>query len=246
MSDPDASAPRPQRILIAEDDPVSASFLGEAMQRLGFEVHACAQGHRALRLAQGKRFDLLLLDCHLPGMGARQILEALQADAGAASRHAPVLATSAEISPAMQRDLQALGCRAVLRKPLRLDDLEQAVRRFSAGTPVHLVDDAAGLQASGSPDNLRALRTLFAEELATLADEWPALRGDATKLRERLHRLRSSCGFCGALALQEACAALERSLDADTGVHRRAWAHFESRLDDTLRQLRKASDRNTH
>jgi len=244
MSDPEARATARRRVLLAEDDPVSASFLGEALRGLGLEVCVCDRGREALRLARSEHFDLLLLDCRLPGMGAQGILEALREGPDAASRDAHVLATSAEVTPALERDLRALGCRALLRKPLRLAELEREVRRHAHIPAERLVDDAAGLEASGSPDNLRALRALFAGELDALAGELACLLGEREALRERLHRLRASCGFCGALALGSACATLGDALDADRETRDRAVARFESILGDTLRLLRAAGRAN--
>jgi len=245
MSDPYAHAPARPTALLAEDDPVSASFLGEALRGLGLKVRLCGRGGEALDLARAERFDLLLLDCRLPGVGARGILEALNGDNDAASRGVPVLATSAEVTPGLQRELQALGCRALLRKPLRLDELEREVRRHVHIATEQLVDDAAGLEASGSPDNLRTLRALFADELDTLSGELAGLLGDPAALRERLHRLRASCGFCGAIALGTACATLGKALEADHETRGRALARFEYILDDTLRLLRATGGADT-
>lgn len=238
MSDPEVRAPAQQRVLLAEDDPVSASFLAEALRGLGLEIRLCDAGREALRLARERRFDLLLLDCRLPGVGARGILEALNQDHDAASRGAPVLATSAEVTPELGRELRALGCRALLRKPLQLAELEREVRRHLRITPEQLVDDAAGLEASGSPDNLRTLRALFADELDTLSGKLADLLDDPPALRERLHRLRASCGFCGAIALGSACATLAGALDADRETRERELARFASILGDTLHALR--------
>lgn len=232
MPDPDT------RALLAEDDPVSASFLEEALHGMGMDVCVCADGNRALRRASEERFALLLLDCRLPGIGAPDILAALREDAHAASRRTPVLATSAEVTPALEKKLLALGCRGVLHKPLQLAELEHAVRGIVPCTPACLVDDAAGLKASGGVDNLKALRMLFADELDALGADLDGLRAEPVALRERLHRLRASCGFCGALALGEASAQLASQLDADATARERAIARFRDTLDETLGALR--------
>lgn len=244
MSDPDDHATARRRVLLAEDDPVSATFLGEALRGLGLEVCLCGDGHDALGMARSQPFDLLLLDCRLPGIGAMGILRALREDRDAASRDAPVLATSAEATSALDRELRDLGCKALLGKPLRLDHLEEAVRRYARIEAEQLIDDSAGLEASGSADNLRALRALFAGELATLGGELPGLLGDPAALRERLHRLRASCGFCGALALGSACAELACALDGAPQARGRAIARFEYILGDTLQLLRAAGPGN--
>ena len=213
MTDVEAGS-SPPRVLLAEDDPVSASFLTEALQALGLEVQWCADGAGALALAREEAFALLLLDCRLPGMGAKDIVTALRSDGKAASRHAPVLASSADLGPGLERELLTAGCQCVLAKPLRLEDLERSLQACLAAHSLALIDDRAGLQASGSTRNLQALRGLFLAELEALSLELSRLAGEPQALYERLHRLRASCGFCGAKALAEAC----RQLGMQAGI----------------------------
>ncbi len=237
MSDPVNAPARPPRALLAEDDPVSRTFLEEALRSLGMQVCSCADGSEALALARREPFALLLLDCRLPGAGALTILGTLNADPGAASRHAPVLATSAEIDPALRRDLQAVGCHVLLAKPLQLADLERALDEVLGTVTRKLIDDRAGLDASGSTENLQALRGLFAQELDALVDELAALSRDPAVLRDRLHRLRASCGFCGASALAVACGQLGTAADAPYPQRSAALESFRRTLDATRQAL---------
>lgn len=236
----------PPRILLAEDDPVSASFLTEALQALGLSVQWCADGNQALERARRETFALLLLDCRLPGSGARDIVTALRADHKAASRHAPVIASSADLCPGLERELRAAGCQAVLAKPLRLEDLERTLQAYLTEQSLALIDDQAGLQASGSTRNLQALRGLFLAELEALAHELPRLAGEPHALRERLHRLRASCGFCGAVALAEATRLLGVHSDVSGPERAHALGAFRGSLGATIEALRKDRARHRH
>lgn len=173
-------------------------------------------------------------------MGAERILDALRADPGAASHASPAMATSAELSAGLRARLLASGFRTTLCKPLDVAELEQAVRGMwpaSAASPP--LDDDAGLRSSGSLDALRSLRGLFADELEGLTAQIDGLLGDREALVERLHRLRASCGFCGATTLDRASAALADAsrgsdgLPADTVVV----ARFREALQATLDAL---------
>lgn len=238
MTDAEAGTALP-RVLLAEDDPVSASFLTEALQGLGLAVNCCEDGNRALELARQQTFALLLLDCRLPGSGALDIVTALRADDKAASRLAPVIASSADLCPGLERELRAAGCQAVLTKPLRLEELEQTLKTYLTDQALALIDDQAGLQASGSTRNLQALRGLFLDELEALAHELPRLAGEPYALRERLHRLRASCGFCGAAALAEASRQLGRQSDVSGPERAHALGAFRGSLAATIEALRK-------
>ena len=200
------------RVLLAEDDPVSRDFLREAIRACGAEVADCADGTRALALARSQRWDLLILDHQLPAQTGDAVLAALRDDAGAASRTTPAIATSAAPDAETARLLRA-GFLEVLAKPMTTGSLSAALRRNGctpAGSPL---DDDDALRACGSPQAVARLRRLFAEqELPKVQGELDRLAHTPQALRPTLHRLRASCGFCGAQALAQASVALHRAL----------------------------------
>jgi hypothetical protein len=148
----------------------------------------------------------------------------LRSDADAASAASPALASSAALDASTARELRASGFAAVLRKPLGLTDLATALAPFAS----RVLDTHRALDACGDGTVLAALRGLFRAELAALPAELERLSADLPALRDRLHRLRASCGFCGATRLDAACAeaalALQRGHAVDLDAVRRAVA----------------------
>jgi two-component system, OmpR family, response regulator len=234
------ASPLPPYVLVADDDAASRRFLGDGLRALGAQVHECADGQMALAHAALETFDLLLLDCRMPGAGARDVLAALRADARARSGDAAAVATSAECSPADRQQLLAAGFHDVLLKPCELAALQPLLAlACSNGRHAPLLDDAAALAASGDTRTMQALRGLLREELALLMQELDRLCAEPVPLVERLHRLRSACGFCGASALAAQAAQWQRQLEAHAvaggGVER-----FRQALAATLALLDRA------
>ena len=198
------------RVLIADDDPVSLRFLSTAVGGLDCSVVAASNGTEALTAATWAAFDLLLIDRRMPDLSGAELLAALRAR----GITAPAIATSAELSPALNAQLAAAGFVATMEKPVALERLRQTVLAHlppAADAAHRLLDDTAAAAAIGSDaEAMRALRLLFVTELADLEREWAA--DPAAIAPERLHRLRASCGFCGAPALGEAARALELAL----------------------------------
>ena len=208
------------RILLAEDDPVSLAFLVEALRSLGCSVTSAADGEAARLLASDQPFDALILDHHLPALDGDAVLQVVRSAGEAASHTAIAVATTAEPDPATHAGLRAAGFARVLVKPFSAAHLQEALRELgiisvqtAANTPPAL-DDNAGIRASGGNEALLALRKLFTQELHALSRELDAMGGDAAAIAGRLHRLRASCGFCGATALQDAAAKLSNALHA--------------------------------
>ena len=201
----------PLRVLVADDDPGSCRFFCDGLRSMGAHAEACSHGLAALERAQAESFDLLLLDCRMPGAGALQILTLLRQDAQALSADSAAVATTAELAPGDRMPLLAAGFSEILLKPCGLSDL-QRVLTLSNRRGIAILDDSAALITTGDVATLRALRLLLREELAVLERGLDGISLDRVDFGERLHRLRSSCGFCGAATLSTQTALLQRQL----------------------------------
>ena len=224
-------------VLVADDDPASCRFLCDGLRALGARTQACPDGIAALERARAYSFDLLLLDCRMPGAGALQVLVELNGSILAQSSESIAIATTAELNPGDREKLLATGFNDILMKPCGLVDLQRVLAMVTAGTPaICMLDDHAALTASGDATTMRALRLLMREELAVLEQELDPLSQDPVALSERLHRLRSSCGFCGASELSAQAMLLQQQLDR-SGSARAALASFRRSLSSTLQAL---------
>jgi two-component system, OmpR family, response regulator len=243
-------------VLVADDDVVGLRFLAECMTTLDHDCTAVSDGPAALAAARATRFDLLLLDLNMPGLGGRALLRSLRADHDARSQRSDAVAMSADLSSGLARELRTDGFIDALRKPLSFAQLERLVDASAPAGPAAAVlpahdpspsgpladlDDEAALRAVGSSDVLDGLRALFATELpGQLALIEHAQRlGDHAAVRDILHRLRSSCRFCGAVALHEAAMELDRS---EPGANReRAWSQLQTRAATLIQRMAAGS-----
>lgn len=225
------------RVLVADDDPTSCRFLRDGLRSLGAQTACCTDGMSTLSRAREEAFDLLLLDCRMPGAGALQILTLLRDDRQACSAQSIAVATTAELEPRDRQPLLAAGFSEILLKPCGLADLQRVlalVQPDRHDTP--MLDDGAALSSTGDATTMRALRLLLREELALLAQELGPLSHDRVGFGARLHRLRSSCGFCGATALSAQAVVLQRQL-SQHGAITMALARFRETLLATLQAL---------
>lgn len=232
---PDTDAPG---ILIAEDDPTSRMFLAEALAGLGCRTVECEDGPSALEQARLQRFDILLLDCRMPGAGAEAVLAGVRGDSLAASRCSPAIATSAEVDEALDARLRLAGFACVLPKPMQVSALQDALAGVLADWPSpRLLDDAAALGSSGDAATMKALRNLFDGELRHMLIELDELAMRPQLLVEQLHRLRASCGFCGAVALARQAERMKRSMDAGETADADALARLRETIVATIDAL---------
>ncbi|RUL79673.1 response regulator [Dyella choica] len=225
-------------LLVADDDAPTRYFLGDAFRQFGARVIFAASGHEALALARNETFDLLVLDCRMPGAGAIEILTRLRNEPEAGSGACPAVASSAELDAQAQQALLATGFHAVLLKPCTLADLRGVLALAAVGRRnLPLLDDGQAMHTSGTPAVVQALRGLLRQELLAINKELDELAVDPKALEARLHKLRSSCGFCGAASLSEHIVSLQHHLKLD---HRGAMlplTDFRRSVQETIEAL---------
>lgn len=227
--------PRTPRILLVEDDAISRAFLAGALAALPARMAVAAGAAEALALAAaGKRFDLWLVDAHLPDADGGALLAALRLLAPST----PALAHTATRDPDCTAALRAAGFDGVLRKPVGLAVLRAAVRNAlrAPARPTAAADAMLAVAEPAAAWSIDAcapapvpridaaarrtmLRALFHAELPVqrIAVEQAIAAGDIAAAAGVLHRLRASCGFVGAAALATSVRALQSdpaSLDA--------------------------------
>lgn len=244
MSQDPHGPPRPsgeRHLLVADDDPSTRQFLAGALAAQGYIVALAQDGIEALAMARSRRFDALLLDCRMPRAGAVEVLKALRADPAAASNAATALATSAEVPAPLRASLLSAGFAGVIEKPCRVASLVDALAAtLGLDDGTRILDDAAGLTAAGDPHTMQALRQLLRAELVDLSGALGRLIDDPAELVERLHRLRSACGFCGAVRLGAQAKVLQGHVRETRIVVPDALARFRAELDATLAALSAA------
>jgi CheY-like chemotaxis protein len=218
------------RVLVADDDPSSLLFLTEALDATG-----CTDGPSAIELAQQQTFGLLVLDCRMPGGGAEQVLTALRGS----GYDKLAVATSAELDEPTRQRLFDCGFNDLLLKPCQQSDLRRIAALVDPALGGEdLLDDTQALASSGDEHVMRALRGLMRDELLQLDREWEELAQDSVRLRERLHRLLASCGFCGTASLATQTLLLQQHLMRGQTVASGPVAGFRSTLLATIDALR--------
>lgn len=109
--------------MLAEDDSNYRSLLSDFLRHQGFTVLEAEDGFQALRLVTVVLPRLMLLDLAMPGVDGWDVLEEFRVR----NLGIPILILSGTADEARQRALD-LGARAVLQKPVDLDELLAIVR----------------------------------------------------------------------------------------------------------------------
>ncbi len=107
----------PRKILIVEDNDINRLVVRRILERFG---HACSEapdGTAALQRLQQEHFDLVLMDCQMPGMDGFSATRVLRATPGL-NQQVPVVALTAQVQPEDHARCLDAGMDGYLRKPV--------------------------------------------------------------------------------------------------------------------------------
>jgi CheY-like chemotaxis protein len=151
-------------LLVVDDDPTIRMMFARALQALG-EVETAAHGGDALRMLGLKRYDVVLLDLHMPVMDGFVVLHTLANKPGP-NKTTPIYVITADTSE--QARIRALRRHAVflLTKPVPITTLtalvgstiKKGVARAAIPVPAEPADGAEEGRGSSPPVGVEAPR----------------------------------------------------------------------------------------
>ena len=226
-------------ILLAEDNPINQEVASGMLRDIGCQVRAVNNGLEAVNAVIEEKFDLVLMDCHMPeldGMEATGRIREYEQSQGNTAR-LPIIALTADVQKGIQEQCFEAGMDSYLSKPFRQEQLRKELEKWLAAKTTKITD-IDNISAKPNTDNAIAhsildtaafeqLRALTTSNGANLLDKAIDLflesapeeigkmqqainTGEAKALGKIAHRFKSSCANLGAQSLANYCASLEK------------------------------------
>lgn len=204
-----AAGRRRLRILLAEDDSVSARLATRLLENRGHTVLAVEDGEKALAaLASAKEsFDLLLTDVQMAGLDGLELARAVRCAEETPGEHLPIVAITAHAMSGDRERILSVGIDGYVSKPIRAERLFDAIDRASAGipSPARGVPPREGSeferdrlieQIGGDIQLLEEMVHLFGKDFPPLVARGRRAIGDAdaAELERVAHALKSLVG----------------------------------------------------
>ena len=117
------------RILLADDSPINQAVTRSMLKHLGFaQIDVVEDGGSAVDLASRERYDLILMDCKMPGMDGYQATRAIREREGAG--RVPIVALSGKVLDGDRERCLEHGMDDCLGKPFELAGLRDLLERW--------------------------------------------------------------------------------------------------------------------
>ncbi len=210
----------PPRLLVAEDNPISQVVMQDMLEVLGRPADCVSDGESALKALRDTDYEIVLLDCQMPGMDGFEVTREVRKRTRSALKPVIIAVTAYAFESDVKRCMEA-GMNDVLNKPVRLDSLRQVLDRWSS-----LGANGGRAQSESlDPQVWRDLRARADRDKAFLGRLIELFNSDSEKRLSELtahvrarryhqaaraaHAMRSGCLQVGARRMAELCTALE-------------------------------------
>lgn len=121
------------RVLAAEDNAVNRMVVKRLLEQAGCDATVVQDGYEALEALESFPFDLVLLDCQMPGIDGFEVTRRLRAKGGSFAS-LPVVALTANAAAEDREQCRLAGMNGFLSKPLMLEQLVQTLAQYSPCT----------------------------------------------------------------------------------------------------------------
>lgn len=214
------------RVLVAEDNEINQQVVLRLLQALGHQVTIVANGVEAVQKVQQQSFDAILMDIQMPEMDGEEATRRIRA-LGNQIQQPRIIALTAYALAGVRERCLAAGMNGFLTKPVRLQDLRNAL----SATPVPSQPSPVNTWQSDPVIDW----TVFGELLTALGDQQPEIVirtltliqhefqqqldqlrvaigcGDVERVQRLAHRLKGSARQIGAVRVAHAAKALEHA-----------------------------------
>jgi two-component system, sensor histidine kinase and response regulator len=244
-------AAAPLRILLAEDNAVNQKLALRQLQKLGYTAQPVSNGVEVLQEIQRVSYDVILMDCQMPGMDGYEVTRRIRTHEKQHGSHRAPIYIIAVTAHALEGDRErclSAGMNDYVTKPLHISQLQAVLDRAIRRRPLSLKSEAvldpvciAGLKElrePGQPDPLAELTDLFNRESAACVQriEHGLAARDSNGASRAAHSLKGSASNLGANQLAGTCAAIEQNARAAD------WTGVSMRLSELHAQLARVRE----
>jgi len=246
---------RHARILLVEDNVVNLQVAKGMLKKIGYAPQTALSGEEALQALATQRFDLMLLDCQMPGLDGFEVAKIIRSGTSPfLDRNIPIIAMTANAMPGDREKCLFAGMNDYMPKPINPRTLAHKIATWT-GQRTESSDAPPADSPGGSSDGAFLAIDQFLANLdgdldiaLTILTDLPEVLlrksrelqqaladGDTAKAHAQLHLLKGMSGNTCCTRLRDLTASMERNLrnpDRPDLTHQ-----FESTVASTIAEV---------
>lgn len=202
------------RVLVVEDNAMNQQVIALQLRKLGYPAEVVSNGREAVEVLGRTRYDLVLMDCHMPEMdGYAATAEIRRRESG--RQRVPIVAMTAEALEGDREKCLAAGMNDYLAKPVELKKLAAVLERWDVSVDASALAGLKELTQAAKGEGGRLFQQLLTSFLRKAPERLAALRAAAARracrdLEEEAHTLKGSAANVGAVRMVSLCQRVEQ------------------------------------
>ncbi|MBV9528832.1 ATP-binding protein, partial [Sphingomonas sp.] len=209
--EPQSGSGQCPRLLLAEDHDVNQQLFMGMLAQLGWKADLASDGAEALRMVEqaereGNPYRLVLMDIQMPVMDGLEATRRIR-ESGLDGDRLPILALTAN---AFETDVAACfsaGSQAHIAKPVQLNDLARALRKWSGAAPATATSIKPAVRELYEARKLETLQALDG-----LSENGAFSSADLARVADLLHKLAGTAAMFGEPELGRLALAMEERI----------------------------------
>ncbi|OGV45030.1 MAG: hypothetical protein A2017_05780 [Lentisphaerae bacterium GWF2_44_16] len=117
------------KILLAEDNEVNQKVVVSVLEKMGHSVDVAGHGEAAFELFLKNKYDLIFMDCQMPGMDGYETTRKIRALNNEKALNIPIIAMTANVMPEDRNACTRAGMNDFIPKPFKKEMFENAIEK---------------------------------------------------------------------------------------------------------------------
>ncbi|MGK0201576.1 MAG: signal transduction histidine kinase/CheY-like chemotaxis protein/PAS domain-containing protein [Planctomycetota bacterium] len=119
-----------RKVLVVEDNRLNLRLAVRVLETFGLQVDTAVDGESATKMVNENSYDLVLMDCLMPGMDGFEATRRIREDEAVTGEHMPIIALTANALPEDRDACLVAGMDDFVSKPFTRQTLLQAMVRW--------------------------------------------------------------------------------------------------------------------
>lgn len=232
-------------ILLVEDNPINQRIGSHILKKLGYHCDLASSGQEALDAVQANEYDIILMDCQMPGMDGYTTTKYIrQFQRNNRTKRTPIIAVTAHTMKGDREKCISMGMDDYIAKPIDIKQMKAIIEHWNLKNEYSLHENN-NINLTMEDElpilNIDHINVIFANDTSSIQEFLTCLLSSTKELmdsiqldfdqkkydsiRKKLHQLTGSTGNSGAIHFYK----LSESLEALAAQN--DWVDFQKQYD---------------
>ncbi|MFA5041381.1 MAG: response regulator [Bdellovibrionales bacterium] len=118
------------KTLVVEDMPMNQLLMTKILDKFGCSIDTASNGEKAVEMVNENDYDVVFMDCHMPGMDGFMATERIRETETASHKHICIIALTADVMAGDREHCLAAGMDDYIGKPFKQEQIADILKKW--------------------------------------------------------------------------------------------------------------------